>query len=269
VYVNRLRTKLSAGEAAFGGWCAIPDSFSAEVVAASGCDYVTVDMQHGLAAFSDLVAMLQAIALHGPTSLVRIPAGDLATAQRALDAGAEGIIVPYVGSYEEARAAVAACRYPPLGHRSYGPVRSRLYLGPDSKHANEEVLCLVMIETKEGLDNLAEILDAPGVDGIYVGPADLALSIGGSRADGIHPLPAGPEQGREDTMANSSTSVDTAIAQILGACVAKGKPVGIHTRSGIDASAAVRRGFSFATVSTDAVLLAGVYAAELEAARAE
>ncbi len=242
---NRLRTTLTSGAGALGGWCAIPDSFATEIVAAAGFDYVAVDMQHGLATFSDLVPMLQAIAVHGPTPLVRIPVGDLAMAQRALDAGAEGIIVPYVGTSAEARAAVMACRYPPIGNRSFGPVRSRLHLGADTEEANAQVLCVVMIETREGVDNLADILAMTGVDAVYVGPADLALSLG------------------------ESSQVEDVIAEIVAACRSAGTPVGVHTRSGSDAADALQRGFAFATVSTDAALLTAVYAAELAAAHAD
>ncbi len=264
---NQLRRRLAGGEASFGGWCTIPSSFSAELVAASGCDYVAVDMQHGLAGFSDLVAMVQAISLQKSTPIVRIPVGDFATAQRALDAGAEGIIVPYVGTREEALEAVAACRYPPLGRRSFGPIRSRLHLGSDSDRANEEILCIVMIETTEALENLDEILAIPGVDAAYVGPADLALNLGSSRGSGVYDPANDPVAGQGDGPSNSTQPLDRAISRILSACKAEGKPVGIHTRSGIDAADAIRRGFAFATVTTDAVLLAGAYGAEMEAAR--
>ncbi|MDQ3870594.1 MAG: aldolase/citrate lyase family protein [Chloroflexota bacterium] len=232
---------------AFGGWCSIPSSFSAEIVASLGFDYVCIDMQHGLADFGDLVPMLQAVASYG-TPLVRVPVADYATAQRALDAGAEGLIFPLVNSRAEAEAAVASCRYPPLGARSYGPVRSRLHLGADVGHANAEVACIVMIETAAALDHLDEILDCPGVDAVYVGPNDLALGLGVLSEVSDPPF-------------------NRALETILEACVRRGTPAGIHTASGAAARAYVERGFSFATVTSDAAVLSAAYRSELATAR--
>ncbi len=235
------------GRPAFGGWCSIPNSFSAEIVASLGFDYVCIDMQHGLADFSDLVPMLQAVAARG-TPLVRVPVADYATAQRALDAGAEGLIFPLVNSRSDAEAAVASCRYPPLGSRSYGPVRSRLHLGADVGHANTEVACIVMVETAAALHHLDEILACPGVDAAYVGPNDLALALG-VRSDVSDP------------------ALDRAIEVILETCRSRGTPAGIHTGSGLAARAYVERGFSFATVTSDAAVLTAAYRSELAAAR--
>ena len=235
------------GRAAFGGWCTIPSSFSAEIVASLGFDYVCIDMQHGLADFSDLVPMLQAVAGHA-TPIVRVPVGDYATAQRALDAGAEGLIFPLVNSRADAEAAAASCRYPPLGARSYGPVRSRLHLGADVSHANAEVACIVMVETAAALDHLDEILGCPGVDGVYVGPNDLALALD---------VPSDV----------SDPTLDGAIERILSACRTRGLPAGIHTGSGAAARAYVERGFSFATVTSDAAVLTAAYRGELITAR--
>lgn len=246
---NHLKALLDSGRPAVGGWCTIPDSYSAEIVAYASSDYVVVDMQHGLAAFSDLVQMLQAVAAHGPTPLVRIPHGDLATAQRALDAGAQGIIFPLINSAADAAAAVASCRFPPLGTRSYGPVRARLHLGADPEVLNREVLCLVQVETLEAMQALDEILSCVGVDGVYVGPADLALSLG---------LPVGTAQ----------PAVEDALGTVVTSCRAAGLTPGIHTASGEAARGALERGFQMATVSSDAVLLLAAYQRELATARA-
>lgn len=247
---NRLRARLQSGDSAVGGWCAIPNSYSAEIVAYASPDYVVVDMQHGLAAFSDLVPMLQAIAAHGPTPLVRIPQGDLATAQRALDAGAEGVIFPLVNSAADAAAAAAACRFPPLGTRSYGPVRARLHLGTDPELLNREVLCFVQVETVDAVETLNEILSCEGVDGVYVGPADLALSLS---------LPVGTRQ----------QAVEEILDTIVASCRAASLVPGIHTTSGEAARGALERGFLMATASTDAVLLSAAYQRELAMARGE
>lgn len=258
--LGRLRDLIGRGAPAFGGWCSIASSFTAELVASCGFAYVTVDMQHGLSSFGDLVPMLQGIGRWGTTPLVRVPVGDTATAQRALDAGAEGIIFPFISSKADAIAAVAACRYPPAGLRSFGPVRSRLVSGADTDRANSSVLCIVMIETQEALENLPAILATPGVDAVYVGPADLGLSLGrGSPRDGIY------GQGR--TLSNSGPSdgedLQPVLDRILNDCSASAKPAGIHAPSGLAAAQFLKSGFAFASVSTDAALLATVLQSEL------
>jgi len=244
---NALKAVLRSGGRAIGGWCTIPSSFSAEIVASIGFDYVCVDLQHGLADFGDLVPMLQAIAIHGPTPLVRVPFGDAGVAQRALDAGAEGLIFPLINGAADARAAVAACRYPPAGQRSYGPVRARMHLGPDPDHANSEVLCIAMVETAEAMENLDAIVGCPGIDAIYVGPNDLALGLG------LAPGTADPR-------------FEAAVDLILKTCAAKGLPAGVHANSGLAAAEALHRGFAMATVANDAVVLTGAYRAEFAGA---
>jgi 4-hydroxy-2-oxoheptanedioate aldolase len=248
---NSMKMTLRSGGQALGGWCSIASSFSAEIVASVGFDYVCVDLQHGLAAFSDLVPMLQAIAFHGPTPLVRVPFRDVGVAQRALDAGAEGLIFPLVNGSADARAAVDACRYPPIGQRSYGPIRARMHIGPDPDHANQEILCIAMVETAEAVDNLEAIVSCPGIDVIYVGPNDLALGLG------LQP-------GTSDPRFRATMDL------ILKVCSAKGIPVGLHANSGAAAREALDRGFAMATIATDAVILTGAYRAEFaNAARAE
>jgi 4-hydroxy-2-oxoheptanedioate aldolase len=245
---NAMKARWREGAAVLGGWCAIPSHFSAEIVASSGVGYVCVDMQHGLADLGDMVAMLQAIGNHGPTPLVRVPPGDLATAQRALDAGAEGVIFPLISTAAQALDSVTACRYPPQGGRSFGPIRARMHLGADVRHANEQVACIVMIETLDAVDNLAAIIDT-GVDAVYVGPNDLALALG-------------LETGSRDPR------LETTIQQILDVCRRRDLPAGIHTTSGAAAARWIEQGFRMVTVSTDAGLLTAAYRSELDAAGA-
>jgi 4-hydroxy-2-oxoheptanedioate aldolase len=245
---NVMKARWRQGKAVVGGWCAIPSHFSAEIVAASGVDYVCVDMQHGLADLGDAIGMLQAMAVHGPTPLVRVPPNDLGTAQRVLDAGAQGVIFPLVNTRAQSLDSIAACRYPPEGTRSFGPVRSRMHLGADVRHANAEVACIVMIETNEAMDNLEAIISGTGIDAVYVGPNDLALGLG-------------LETGSDDPRLGS------AIEHILQTCRSAGVPAGIHAVSGADAGAWVARGFSMATISTDAALLGRAYLTELGDAR--
>ena len=176
---NPLRARWAAGEAAIGGWLTIPNQLTAEVTASADLDYLCIDMQHGLIDFSDVVRMLPAVTLGGVTPIVRVPENSIANISTALDAGAIGVIVPLVNSVEEAASVVAACRYPPLGERSYGATRAAAVEGPDYyDRANEEVVCIPMIETVEAVEDLDNILSIPGIDVAYVGPSDLSISMG-------------------------------------------------------------------------------------------
>jgi 4-hydroxy-2-oxoheptanedioate aldolase len=174
-----LRETWKRGEPAWGGWCTIPSPWAAEVMARAGFDYVTVDMQHGLIGYSDMVGMVQAIHAAGTTAIVRVPWNQPDHIMRALDAGAQGVIVPMVNSPEEALSAVGACRYAPTGYRSWGPVRSRFMLEKYTvEAANSGVICCVMVETATGVGRVDEILSTPGIDVVYIGPNDLAVSVG-------------------------------------------------------------------------------------------
>lgn len=174
-----LRECWAKGEPTFGAWLALPSPVAAEAMARLGFDWVAIDMQHGLIGYGDALAMLQALSATDAVPLVRVPANEASMIGKALDAGAQGVIVPLVSSAGEAEAAVTACRYPPLGRRSYGPTRAAMALGPDYfENANESVLCIPMIETREALDDLDGILAVPGVDAAHVGPNDLGLALG-------------------------------------------------------------------------------------------
>ncbi len=162
----------------------MPSALGAEVMAAAGWDALTIDLQHGTADYRDLLTLLPIIEKSGAVPLVRVPWLDEAIIMRALDAGAMGVIAPMIESAEAARRLVHACRYPPEGGRSFGPVRARLSWPGDFSvnSANQSVLTLAMIETKRGVAALDDILAVPGLSGIYVGPGDLALSYGYSPA---------------------------------------------------------------------------------------
>jgi len=164
---------------ALGGWLTIPSAFSAEVMAHQNLDWLCIDMQHGLIDYDTALAMLQAISTTATTPFVRVPWNDSAIIMKMLDAGAYGVIVPMVNSRAEAEAAVAACRYPPQGIRSFGPVRAVYYAGLDYfAYASQEVSCIPQIETTAALENLDEILSVEGVDAVYIGPMDLSISLG-------------------------------------------------------------------------------------------
>jgi len=176
---NKVKQIWASGKTVVNAWLAIPSGFSAEMIAQCGFDSVTVDMQHGVQDYQSMVQCFQAMNGHPVTPMVRVPWNDPAAVMKALDAGAYGIICPMINSKAEAEALVAACRYPPRGARSFGPNRALLYGGADYwQHANEEVLVLAMVETRQAVKNLDEIVGVDGLDGVYVGPSDLSLSMG-------------------------------------------------------------------------------------------
>ena len=248
---NPLREAWAEGRPAFGMWLMMPGSFGVELVAAARPDYVCVDRQHGLADLGDLAPMLAAAEAAGATPLVRVPRNDPADIGRVLDAGARGIIVPLVNDASEAARAARACRYPPDGNRSYGPVRASVVLGTSDPAAlGREVTCIVMVETREGLENVEEIAATPGVDGIYVGPADLALALGlPPTLDVVEPA-----------------HVD-AVAKIKESCKRHGIAAGIHTASAEVSKGHAEAGFDMITAGTDSTLLAEAARARFAAVR--
>jgi 4-hydroxy-2-oxoheptanedioate aldolase len=235
-----LRSKLESGGPAVGLWASIPSSLTAEAAALAGPDYVAVDQQHGAIDPATLTAMLQAIAGAGTTPLVRVARNDPFWIGQALDLGAAGVIVPMVESGEEAAAAVAACRYAPEGIRSFGALRAG---------AGERPLCLVMIETRTGLERAAEIAATPGLDGIYIGPSDLALSLG-----------------LQPTIRLEHPPVLEALAVIHAACADVGIVAGVHCLAAEDVPVQAER-FAMVTAGGDALYLQGALAAAMRTAR--
>lgn len=233
---NRFKARLADGGAAVGFSCALGSAQIAEEFAMAGLDFIYIDQQHGLTSHDTLIEMLRAVARSETTPLVRVAANDTALIGLALDAGAEGVIVPMINNADEARLAAQACRYHPRGVRSWGPIRARYGLGSDPQTVNEEVLCLVMIETSEGLMNLEEILDTPGVDGVYIGPADLGVSLGGQ--------PLSFEQTSDPLQLD-------AISRIRRACTERGRIVGL---SG-DPEELAAQGFNMITAALDFAMI--------------
>ncbi|TDT14541.1 4-hydroxy-2-oxoheptanedioate aldolase [Ilumatobacter fluminis] len=246
---NLLTDRFAQGEIARGAWLAVPSSISAEIVARTGVDYCCVDMQHGAVGYSDAIPMMQAVRAEGVTPLVRVSANDMAEIGRALDAGAQGVVVPLVSTPEQAAEAAAACRYPPRGVRSFGPIRASVAAGSSEIDALEQVLCAVMVETDEGLANVEAIAATPGVGAIYVGPADLSLALG---------LP--PKYEHDDPTHESS------IQRIRKACESAGIVAGIHCADGDMARRRLAQGFRMVTVANDAKSIGAAVAAELAAA---
>lgn len=227
---NRLRTTLESGGTAVGLACHTGDPHVAETLAVAGFDYLYLDQQHSVGGLASPVEMLRATARTGTTALVRVAANDPVLIGRALDAGAEGVIVPNVESAADAHRAAAAAHYPPMGVRSWGPTRSAYGLGPDPTVVNSQVLCLVMIETAEGVARAKEITAVPGVHGVYVGPGDLAVSLG------LDPV-TGPRDERHRD----------AVAEIVTACAASRIAAGITGKPVAEAG----RGFRMVTAGSD------------------
>jgi 4-hydroxy-2-oxoheptanedioate aldolase len=236
---NAIRRLWRDGGAAINGWLAIPTSFSAETMAHQGWDSLTIDMQHGVVDYQAAVAMLTAISTTQTVPLVRVPWLDPGIIMKMLDAGAYGVICPMINSAEEARQLVAACRYPPAGQRSFGPIRALLYAGADyADHANDTVLSFAMIETRDGLDNLEEIAAVEGLDGFYVGPSDLSLALGCT-----------PKLDQEEA------PVVEAIDRIVRVAKESGKVAGIHNMTPEYALRMIDKGYSFVTIGSDARLM--------------
>jgi 4-hydroxy-2-oxoheptanedioate aldolase len=247
-----IRQKWAAGEVTYGLWTAIPDPFAAELTALSDLDYICIDQQHGLMDYADLVALLPVIERHGVLPITRVPGNEPWLIGRALDAGAMGVVVPMVSTAAEAAAAVAACRYAPHGIRSFGPIRAAIAAGTGNPRVLEQVLCIVMVETVEGLANLEAIAATPGVDAIYIGPADLALSLGlAPKLEATEPAHA------------------EAIAAIRAACKGSGIAAGIQCSDGAAARMQVEAGFQMVTIAKDSALLQAAVRRELLAAQGE
>jgi 4-hydroxy-2-oxoheptanedioate aldolase len=246
---NRAKEKWMQGEVAWGAWLAIPSSLSSEAIARAGYDYVCVDLQHGLIDYPDAAEMLVAIAGAGATPFVRVPDNDFASINRALDAGAMGIVIPMIHSSDDTSRCVSACRYPPEGTRSYGPIRAAMSAGPDYfERANELIACVPMIETRQAFEEIDSILAVPGVDAVYVGPNDLSLALG-----------QGPG-------ADNEGAYQQAYQTIAGACEEHGVVAGIHAKSSL-AAKHESNGFKMVTISTDLSLIQQGAARDLDRAR--
>ena len=177
--INKIKKMMLDGKPVLNGWLQIPSTVSAEVMANEGWDSLTVDMQHGLIDYSSALPMLQTISTTEVVPLARVNWNEPGQIMKILDSGCYGIICPMVSNKKEAENFVQACMYPPQGYRSFGPVRGFLYGGSDyPKYANDELLKFAMIETKESLDKLDEIMSTPGLSGVYIGPADLSIALG-------------------------------------------------------------------------------------------
>ena len=250
----RENTALSAwrtGGQTGGGWLSIGNAYTAEMMSSLGFDYLCVDLQHGMLSYDDLKYMLPAISNYDSVPLVRVPWNDPYEIMKALDAGAYAVIVPMENNREEALQAVDACRYPPDGHRSFGPIRAAMYGGRGyTTEANGQIACAVMIETENGIENVEEIVTTPGLDGVYIGPSDLAFALG------LSPTRGSADEKHKET-----------VAKILAACQKHGVAAGIHTGSLAQTTAYLEQGFNLVTLGTDSAFLAQTAATELAQAK--
>ena len=184
-----LADRLRAGETLFTAWNAWPEPLLAEAEARAGFNCVTLDMQHGMHDAASVMRGVAALARIGAAAIVRIPVGDNAFANRALDMGAAAVIAPMINAVADARAFAAATKFPPVGARSWGPFRAMALHGADGNQAyldtaNATTLALAMIETNAALDALDDILAVDGIDGVFAGPSDMSVSLSdGARID--------------------------------------------------------------------------------------
>jgi 4-hydroxy-2-oxoheptanedioate aldolase len=185
-----LRSRLASEETLYTAWSVIPDPLVAELLARSAYDAVTLDMQHGGHTTDSILRGIGAVALAGKPAIVRVPVGRNDVASRALDFGAAAVIAPMVNSREDAWAFADAMKYPPMGGRSWGPLRSLTlhgYADPQAylHAANSDTLAIAMIETRTAVDALDEMLGLDGIDGVFVGPSDFSIAL--SDGDRVHP----------------------------------------------------------------------------------
>lgn len=235
----RLRERLDGEDPVLNVWSSLSDPFVAELLASQGWHAVTIDRQHGRSGPGDLWELALAIAARGASPIARLSKLDPAEIAQTLDAGFDGVICPMINTPEEASLLVSACKYPPGGTRSYGPTRAALGREPGFVAASDAgTVCLAMVETRTSLENLEAILDQPRLDGVYIGPADLALSHGRPPA--------------LDDAADETIELLGGIARSAGE---HGKVAGIHCSSVGYARLMASHGFGLLTVGSDVRLL--------------
>lgn len=239
VTADPVRARWLAGEPAFAAWLLLESPVAAELLGGAGFDAVVVDLQHGSATLDRLADLVRAIEATPAVPFVRTAANDPAELMRVLDLSVRGVICPMIGSRDEAASFVRACRYPPEGVRSYGPIRGAGgTVREHTRRADEEVILFAMIETAEGLADVEAIASTPGLDGLFVGPTDLGLSLGLERPGDL-----------------TDPALLRPIDQVLEAGVDAGLVAGIHAPEPTRAADMAARGFRFISCAVDADLL--------------
>jgi len=249
-----LARRLRAGETVYGSWCMLNSPLVAETIAREGFTVVVLDAQHGLWDTASLIVGVGSLNHAGSTPVVRVPVNDFALVSRALDFGAEAIIAPMVNSAADARQFAAAAKYPPLGERSWGPLRAIALQSPGAaaadymREANEGTLTFAMIETAAALGNVDAIAATPGIDALFIGPYDLAIALSGGSAQDV----AAPQ-------------VEQAIERICAAAKKAGKIPAIYCRDTKSALVMAKRGFRFIIAGNDQTTLREATVAQLRA----
>ncbi len=250
--VNHVRRRLEAGEPSIGTWLSLPSPEAAEYVSELGLDWLVVDTEHNAVDINTLARMFASMRASGIAPMVRIPWITGENVKRVLDAGAWGIVFPMVNSREEAELAVEASRYHPAGNRSVGGGRHGMSFGTTGKeyyqNANEQVLVVVQIEHIKGVENADEILSVPGVDACFIGPNDLAASMG-------HGLGVSLETDIPEVM--------DAIKTIRETCNKHGVAPGIHTSGGAAVQRRINEGFQFCALASELRYMVGGMAEDL------
>ena len=236
---NLVKRKLRGNEPSIGTWISTGNPLTAEVLSHAGFDWLCVDMEHNAIDLADVLACFYAIGTTDTVPFVRVPWNDPQILKRVLDIGAYGVVVPNIKTPEEAELAVQACRYAPEGFRGMGTLRGRLYGGPDYyERANEEIAVVLMIEDSTAIRRIAEICEVPGIDILFIGPNDLASSLG---------VPGGYDNTHPDHVA--------AVRQVLETGKRFNIPVGIHCGSADEVNRRIEEGFLWMPIQSDARLL--------------
>jgi 4-hydroxy-2-oxoheptanedioate aldolase len=252
---NSLKRRLQAGETVVGTWMNLAEPLVAGLLASHGWDWLLIDMEHGPVPLADAAAMVTAVRAQGGVPVVRVAWNESSQIQRVLDLGAWGIMVPVVNDAADAQRVVRDARFPPLGERSRGGVRANLAFRTDAmtyfERANEEILLLVQIETAEAVENLEAILTVDGVDGIFVGPNDLAASTGRRWPD-----------------AWSDDAYLALIRRVIETTARAGKFAGFLARDPAMAKQVVELGYRFVGISGDVNFMTAAAKRALDEARA-
>ncbi len=244
-FKNLLKQKLKQGKKTAGSWLGLASPLASEIVGRSGFDWVIIDMEHGPGDIMTLISQLQAISGSDVSPIVRVPWNDFVIIKRVLDAGAHGLIIPYVNTREEAVAAVRACKYPPEGIRGIAGSTRAAWFNQFAKNyfpnANNEILIITQVETRTAVDNLDDILEVSGIDGIFIGPMDLATSLG--------------------HMYNPSPSeVQSVIAEVEGKVKKTDKFLGTISKDWEQAKQLFDRGYQLISLMADGNALAAIAA---------
>jgi len=251
---NPIKALWKDGKPAINGWLSIGNGFTAEIMASAGYDSITADLQHGAFDYHATLTMFQAMRASGVAIMARVPWLDAGAIMKVLDAGAYGVICPMINTREEAERLVSYVRYPPGGTRSFGPTRANFAAGPNyGGEADDNILCLAMIETREAFERVEEIAGTPGLDGLYIGPADLTLGLTGRT------YRTGFDREEPEMVA--------AIRKVCDVAHAAGIRAAIHNGSVAYAAKAIGWGFDLVTVSNDVRLLAGAAEASVAEVR--